>query len=34
LIETNDLAKAGWLVGIVGIVFTLLFGLFVWPYML
>ncbi|MEX2605827.1 MAG: DASS family sodium-coupled anion symporter [Kiritimatiellia bacterium] len=34
LIETNDLAKAGWLVGIVGIVFTLLFGLFVWPHVL
>ena len=34
LIETRDLAKAGWLVGIVGIVFTLIFGLLVWPVML
>lgn len=34
LIETKDLAKAGWLVGVVGIVLTLLFGLFVWPFLL
>jgi len=34
LIETKDLAKAGWLVGAVGIILTLLFGLFVWPILL
>ncbi|MDF3129905.1 DASS family sodium-coupled anion symporter [Kiritimatiellaeota bacterium B1221] len=34
LIETKDLAKAGWLVGIVGIILTLLFGLFIWPILL
>lgn len=34
LIETRDLARAGWLVGLVGIVFTALFGLLVWPAML
>lgn len=34
LIETKDLAKAGWLVGIVGITLTLLFGLFIWPILL
>ncbi|WFB37598.1 DASS family sodium-coupled anion symporter [Kiritimatiellota bacterium B12222] len=34
LIETKDLAKAGWLVGIIGIIFTLLFGAYIWPLML
>jgi len=34
LIETRDLAKAGWLVGGIGIVFTLIFGLLVWPFIL
>jgi sodium-dependent dicarboxylate transporter 2/3/5 len=34
LIETKDLAKAGWLVGIVGIVLTVLFGLLIWPVLL
>ena len=34
LIETRDLAKAGWLVGILGFVFTVLFGLLLWPLLL
>jgi sodium-dependent dicarboxylate transporter 2/3/5 len=34
LIETPDLLKAGWLVGGIGIAFTLLFGLAVWPWMI
>ncbi|MGA0368338.1 MAG: SLC13 family permease [Kiritimatiellia bacterium] len=34
LIETRDLAKAGILVGLVGIALTLLFGIFVWPILL
>lgn len=34
LIETKDLAKAGWLVGVLGFVFCVLFGVLVWPHML
>lgn len=34
LIETRDLARAGILVGAVGIVLTLIFGLAVWPFLL
>jgi sodium-dependent dicarboxylate transporter 2/3/5 len=34
LIETRDLARAGLLVGAIGIVLTLIFGLVVWPVLL
>ena len=34
LFTTKELARAGWLVGILGFVFSVLFGLLLWPLML